>query len=76
MIAKFIKAEPTKEGITFTLKAEFDKAALHEAVDLQGEECNIELSVKENTIKTDRIMQIFDSLIAALKEEHDNNKQV
>jgi len=75
MRAKFIKAEPTKEGITFTLKSEFDKTALHEAVDLQGEECNIELAVKENTIKTDRIMQIFDSLIAALKEEHDANKQ-
>jgi len=76
MIAKFIKAEPTKEGITFTLKAEFDKAALHEAVDLQGEECIIEKADLQVNIKTDRIMQIFDSLIAALKEEHDNNKQV
>lgn len=75
MRAKFVKAEPTKEGITYTLKSELDKAALHQAVDLQGEECIIEIADKREPIKTDRIMQIFDSLIAALKEEHDNNKQ-
>ena len=74
MRAKFIKAEPTKEGITYTLKSELDKAALHQAVDLQGEDCIIEIADKQEPIKTDRIMQIFDSLIAALKEEHDNNQ--
>ena len=79
MRAKFVKAEPTKEGITYTLKSELDKAALHQAVDLQGEDCIIEIAdkqelIKTDRIKTDRIMQIFDSLILALKEEHDNNK--
>ena len=74
MRAKFVKAEPTKEGITYTLKSELDKAALHQAVDLQGEECIIEIADKQETIKTDRIMQIFDSLISALKEENENNK--
>lgn len=39
--AKFIKAVPTEEGITYTLKGESDKTALHSAVDLQGEECFI-----------------------------------
>ena len=75
MRAKFIKAEPTKEGITYTLKSEFDKSALHEAVDLQGEDCIIEKSEQQETIKTDRIMQIFDNLIDAIRKEHDDNNK-
>ena len=48
--AKFWKAVPTDEGLTYYLKGPKDKASLHDAVDLQGEECLIaQLHEKDET---------------------------
>lgn len=35
--ARFVKATPTKEGITYTLQGERNKQALHAAAELQDE---------------------------------------
>ena len=40
--ARFIKATPTEDGITYTLKGPKDKTSLHAAVDLQDQDCTIE----------------------------------
>ena len=42
--AKFVKAFVTEEGITYTLKGEKSKDVLRAAVDLQDENCIIELA--------------------------------
>jgi len=76
MIAKFIKFEPTDKGLTIILQTEKSKDHMRELVELMGEDCIIEKADLQVNIKTDRIMAIFDSLIQALREEHDNNKQV
>ena len=70
--AKFVKAEKTEKGITYTLKGEDNKTALHEAVDLQGEDCIIDSAKDTSEPKTDEIMAIFDRLIQVIKREHDN----
>ena len=54
--AKFIKAVPTEEGITYTLKGETDKVALHSAVDMQGEECVICLPTIDQTPVTEDLI--------------------
>jgi len=48
--ARFIKAEPTKDGITFILKAQKTKANMRLAVDLMDEECEISIKTKESSI--------------------------
>jgi len=45
--AQFIKAEPTKDGITIMLKAEKSKENLRKAVELMDERCEIHLERAE-----------------------------
>lgn len=44
--AKFIKAYPTEDGITYMLKGEKSKQALRLAADLQDEDCLLSLALE------------------------------
>jgi len=72
MIAKFKKFEPTDKGLTLILHTDKNIENMRELVEFMGKDCDIVIAGKQYIPKTDRIMQIFDSLIAALKEEHDS----
>ena len=51
--AKFIKATPIEGGITYILKGERTKDALRAAVDLDNEDCIIELDVRKSDSEPD-----------------------
>jgi hypothetical protein len=49
--ARFVKAVRTQEDITYTLKGAPDKTAQHEAVDFEGNECDISLALNGEELK-------------------------
>ena len=53
--ARFEKATPTQDGITYVLKGERTKDALRAAVDLDNEDCVIELADKTPEPSADTI---------------------
>lgn len=66
--ARFIKATPTKEGITYILQGERSKDALRAAVDLDNELCTIDIAEPDTAKQeTALIMQVFDGMIADVK---------
>ncbi len=66
--ARFIKAFVTEEGITYTLKGEKSKNVLRSAVDLQDENCIIDLEVE----KVINIMDEASKNLFALIQEYGN----
>ena len=60
--ARFIKAEPTKDGITFILKAQKTKANMRLAVDLMDEECEISIATKVSLSFRGPIADVMDKI--------------
>ncbi len=56
--ARFVKASPTQDGITYVLQGQKDKADLHAAVDLQDVECSI-----SQAEETDPTLDSLDSIV-------------
>ena len=55
--AKFIKATPIEGGITYILKGERTKDALRAAVDLDNEDCTIDLAFNKSLPDHDSIWE-------------------